>query len=194
MGNWGEIRLGRDFVPDFWNHGLFDPFGTTGVGSSVNAFGTFNGATTLVRANNSVAYFLPPMGGLYGQAMVAAGEGVPNQGNKHKAARVGYKTGPVDVAASIGHTDGAIGGWKRFNVVGSYSFGDVKVLGQYASSKGAGGPDDGAKQVLWLLGITSTVGLHEFKASYLKSDGSGTIRFGVTAPTSIETRDATQLH
>src|SRR4051812_4868252 len=26
-GGWGEVRLGRDYVPTFWNTTLFDPFG-----------------------------------------------------------------------------------------------------------------------------------------------------------------------
>ena len=33
MGGFGEIRLGRDYTPTFWNHTVFDPFGTNGVGS-----------------------------------------------------------------------------------------------------------------------------------------------------------------
>src|SRR5205085_9250952 len=34
-GGWGEIRLGRDYVPTFWNLTVFDPFGTNGVGTVV---------------------------------------------------------------------------------------------------------------------------------------------------------------
>src|SRR5947209_7985472 len=26
-GNWGELRLGRDYTPQYWTLGLFDPFG-----------------------------------------------------------------------------------------------------------------------------------------------------------------------
>src|SRR3954469_341614 len=54
-GNWGEIRLGRDYVPTFWNLTVFDPFGTNGVGtvvgfkaktsSAVNAFSTVQTVT-----------------------------------------------------------------------------------------------------------------------------------------------------
>ena len=36
MGGFGEIRLGRDYTPTFWNHTVFDPFGTNGVGSQTN--------------------------------------------------------------------------------------------------------------------------------------------------------------
>ncbi|MCK7499945.1 MAG: hypothetical protein MZW92_63515 [Comamonadaceae bacterium] len=34
MGGFGEIRLGRDYTPTFWNWTTFDPFGTVGVGAS----------------------------------------------------------------------------------------------------------------------------------------------------------------
>ena len=33
MGRFGEMRLGRDYTPTFWNHTVFDPFGTNGVGA-----------------------------------------------------------------------------------------------------------------------------------------------------------------
>ena len=35
-GSWGEVRLGRDYVPYFWNTTIFDPFGTNGVGAVSN--------------------------------------------------------------------------------------------------------------------------------------------------------------
>jgi len=34
-GGFGELRLGRDYTPTFWNHTVFDPFGTNGVGNNV---------------------------------------------------------------------------------------------------------------------------------------------------------------
>ena len=34
-GNFGELRLGRDYTPTFWNLTIFDAFGTNGLGSSL---------------------------------------------------------------------------------------------------------------------------------------------------------------
>jgi predicted porin len=34
-GGFGEVRLGRDYTPTFWNDTVFDPFGTSGVGGSL---------------------------------------------------------------------------------------------------------------------------------------------------------------
>src|SRR5512137_1852988 len=62
---WGELRLGRDYTPTFWNWTVFDPFGTNGVGAATNlvlgaelASQTSGGDAfgTLVRANNTVQY------------------------------------------------------------------------------------------------------------------------------------------
>lgn len=188
IGSFGEVRLGRDYVPDFWNHTFFDPFGTNGVGSSINAFGGFNGAGTVVRANNSIGYFLPSMGGLGGQVMFAFGEGVP-QGNKHVAGRLTYAAGPLSLAAAYGKTtpevvNGPKLGWSRINLAGSYDMGVAKLMAQYNQGKGTGGADNGKKQTLWLLGAVMPMGAHSFKLSYTSSDSSGT---------GIDTRDATQI-
>src|SRR6185369_6618145 len=110
LGGFGEVRLGRDYTPTFWNLTIFDPFGTNGVGSHLNLFASggvgtpiLSGAATLVRASNTVGYFLPKeLGGFYGQVQVAAPEGVP--GNKYVGGRVGYGVGPVNVAAAWGRT------------------------------------------------------------------------------------------
>ena len=76
LGGWGELRLGRDYTPSFWNTTVFDPFGTNGVGSFLNLASTTSlgtDAITYVRANNSIGYLLPSnLGGLYGQVQVSA--------------------------------------------------------------------------------------------------------------------------
>ena len=103
-GGWGELRMGRDLNPSFWNLSIFDPFGTCGVGSGFNLVSNLgSGAATLLRTDNAVAYLLPSnLGGVYGQFMVAPGEGVP--GNKYSGARLGYQSGPLNVAAAYAVT------------------------------------------------------------------------------------------
>ncbi|SEF20846.1 Outer membrane protein (porin) [Variovorax sp. NFACC28] len=91
-GGFGEIRLGRDYTPTFWNDTVFDPFGTNGVGTNListanTPFGNFGtpaastgaftnvGTSNYVRASNSIGYFLPPnLGGFYGQVQYAFAE------------------------------------------------------------------------------------------------------------------------
>ena len=34
-GGFGELRLGRDYVPSYWNESVFDPMGAVGVGENL---------------------------------------------------------------------------------------------------------------------------------------------------------------
>jgi predicted porin len=176
MGGFGEIRLGRDYTPTFWNHTVFDPFGTNGVGSQTNlmtrqgsASVLNGGAGTLVRANNTIGYFLPAMGGVYGQVQVSAAEGAPN-GNKYAGARFGYAGGPVNVAVAFGTTDiTATLEQKAFNVGGSFNLGFMTLMGQYHSYKintAAFGTQKNA-----LVGVLVPLGAGTLKASYGRVGG-----------------------
>ena len=147
LGPWGELRLGRDYVPTFWTTPIFDAMGASGVGNSFNvgqlqttyagspAFGNFQ------RSDNSIGYLLPGnLGGLYGQAMVGASEGGSNLG-RVLSGRIGYAVGGLDVAVAgtqqrfdaaqnptvTGITAGSH--QNTYNAGGSYRFGMFKVLG-----------------------------------------------------------------
>jgi len=186
-GGFGEIRLGRDYTPDFWNHTVFDPFGTNGVGSSVNVFdASGSGATTVVRANNSIGYFLPGgLGGVYGQVMLAAGEEAV--GNKHMGFRVGYAAGPLNVALAYGKTASTSAvDWTRLNIGGSYNLGFMTAMFQYITSETSGGAADGRGLNNILLGANIKAGAGTFKVSYVKADGDG-------KTAGEKARDATQL-
>jgi predicted porin len=195
-GGFGELRLGRDYTPDFWNHTVFDPFATAGVGNSLNTFTAINNGTDLVRANNSIGYFLPNMGGLYGQVMVALGEGrgsVATPARKHTGFRLGYAAGPVNVAFAMGNNEIGVAGqpvaeYDRWNVGASYAFGKSSMMFQYnnGKAKGAGTAQGGQSVKHYLIGGRFAVGNGIVKASYIRSDGSG--------PTAaLNARDATQI-
>ncbi len=190
MGRFGEVRLGRDYTPTFWNHTVFDPFGTNGVGSQTNLMtqqgqSSPMGATsgTLVRANNTIGYFLPAMGGLYGQAMVALGEGGP-PGNDYFGGRIGYAAGPFNVAFAYGKTTeanaaNAPGGaldLEAWNIGGSWNFGFMTLMGQYHEY------DMSARSIKnYMVGATVPLGAGTIKASWAESDvdgGTGATRTG----------------
>lgn len=190
MGGFGEVRVGRDYTPSFWNLTVFDPFGTNGVGAYSNIHAS-NGAagqtanvisnfSTLVRSNNSIGYFLPGnLGGIYGQAMVSAAEG-PVNGNKYIGARVGYQAGPINVAASIGQTEvTAVGGddsVQNVNVAGSYKLGNLTGMAQYGRFTLAS-----TSYTNYLVGGTFAMGPTTFKVAYSSFANSAT------------TADATQI-
>ncbi|MDM0033622.1 porin [Variovorax sp. J22P271] len=125
----GEVRLGRDYTPTFWNDAVADPFTSNGVGinliataSGFNSPGQvangFQGNPNYLRASNSVGYFLPPnLGGFYGQVMYAFNEAnkvdpgtlTPNLPNSQRAGRYiggrfGYAKGPLDIALAAGRS------------------------------------------------------------------------------------------
>lgn len=169
-GNFGELRLGRDLNPSFYNLSIFDPFGTCGVGSGFNlATNLGSGAATLLRTDNAIAYLLPSnLGGFYGHFMVAPGEGVP--GNRYNGGRLGYRNGPWNTAVAFADTDTATSdNFKVFNAGASYDAGFAKFMVLYNGSKyGA------KKQANWELGVTAPVGgAGQFRASYQLADASG---------------------
>ena len=182
MGGFGEVRLGRDYTPTFFNKTVFDPFGTNGLGSELNLETTLgSGATTLVRANNSVSYFLPAMGGIYGQVMVAAGEAVT--GNKYAGFRFGYAGGPINIAVAYAKTyknDGAASGapmfsdFKDINFGASYNLGFMTLMGQYGKVDYDPGTvaNDKRDSKKLLLAVTVPFGASTLKASYLTAKGA----------------------
>jgi predicted porin len=194
LGGFGEVRLGRDYTPSFWNTTVFDPFGTNGVGSFLTVVDTLGtGSQTTVRANNSVGYFLPGgLGGLYGQAMIAMGEqaiasSLP-AGNSHKSFRVGYGAGPLNVAYSYGLTDNGTGGadFKHTNLGGMYDLKTVQLYAQMNNTSASGTTAvAGRKQRVTLLGATAPMGATQLRASYIKVDGSG--------PAASDNKDASQI-
>ena len=75
VGSMGEIRLGRDYSPQFYPDATYDPFGTNGVASSLIAYG---GGFPAVRASNMIAYHSPAMSGF--KVMLASYMGENNTG------------------------------------------------------------------------------------------------------------------
>lgn len=171
VGGFGEVRLGRDYTPDFWNHTVFDPFATAGVGNSVNTFPGLNG-TDIVRADNSVGYFLPSgLGGIYGQIMHAFPEGPA--GRKHNGFRLGYQAGPINVAVSRGTNKIGAPASERTNLGGSFRAGGLTAMAQYNKLKATGGVDNGFSVTHMLLGGRYTMGKGIAKFSWVRSDGKG---------------------
>jgi predicted porin len=179
-GGFGELRLGRDYVPTFWNHTVFDPFGTNGVGAQTNlmAFAAAgstalnSGTSTLVRANNSIGYFLPGnLGGIYGQAMYSFKETtLANNANEYTGLRVGYANGPINAAIAFANegSGNQTDNYKRWNIGASYDLGVAKIFAQYIN-----GEFGAAEQKNLMLGVTAPVGAALLKASYGRADGAG---------------------
>lgn len=190
MGGWGEVRLGRDYTPGFWNTTIFDPFGTNGVGAftnlsiAYNALGLAITNTSYVRANNSFGYLLPSnLGGLYGQVQTSLQEqGAPN-GNKQSSGRIGYAAGPFNVALSYQKTEFAAIDWEHMNLAGSWNFGFMNLMAQYDTTEAGT-----AEQKMFLIGAVVPLGQGELKVAYTDADQKGTI-----GAVNINSSDSKQL-
>ena len=143
MSGMGELRLGRDYSPQFWNLTMFDPFGTNGVGTT-QILNSSLGGPTQVRASNSIGYFLPKdLGGIYGQVQYYLGENNSNAANSNDgrggAIRLGYANGPIDVAFATSRTTylatPATGNVSTTNIGASYDFGVAKAMAAYSRDR-----------------------------------------------------------
>lgn len=177
-GSWGEIRLGRDYVPTFNNLTVsMHPFGTNGVGNAGQLFYPVNaGGTTVrtnVRASNSIGYILPSnLGGLNGHIMYAMGEqlsGAPTSDDgKYFGARIGYSSGPLSLALSTGKTNYATGDYTQSNFAINYQFGPAKLMYLWGQNKVGV-----TKTTANMVGTQWNVGPGQLRFSYtaLKADG-----------------------
>ena len=166
MGGFGEVRLGRDYTPQFWNLTVFDPFGTNGVGTTQTLNSSLGGPTT-VRASNSIGYFLPGnLGGFYGQAQYYMGENLSNAANKKDgnglALRAGYANGPINVALAFSDTKFLSGNIKAVNLGGQYDLGVAKIMAHYNQDDVKGGAEGKG----FLIGGLVPVGAGEIRLAY----------------------------
>ncbi|MBI5275786.1 MAG: porin [Burkholderiales bacterium] len=164
-GNWGEIRLGRDYVPQYWNRSTFDPFGVVGVGQNVIHTLAITGVTS-VRASNSVGYLLPrTLGGFYGQAMYYAGENLSSAATHRDGSgygvRLGFTSGPFNMAVATGSTRYAAGRVRQSNVGGQWNFGVGRLMAQYEAEANGANEAKG-----WLVGGLVPVGPGEVRLAY----------------------------
>ncbi|MFM8692756.1 MAG: porin [Limnohabitans sp.] len=183
IGGFGEIRLGRDYTPQFWNWTAYDPFGTNGVGttrtmlSSVALGGTTGGVTgTSVRASNSITYlfnhgpnatYASGGAGLHAAVQTYFGEMLSNaaggtsKDGSGSGIRVGYNAGPLSLAVGYGQTKFAAGNMTMTNYGGAYDMGVARVMAQITKDKLGAVSGDGK-----LLGVTAPMGAGQLRASY----------------------------
>jgi predicted porin len=134
IGSMGEIRLGRDYTPQFYPDAQYDPFGTNGVASSLIAYG---GGFAAVRASNMFAYHSPDfngftvmLGSYFGENNTLNADGsVNNKAGDGNGIHVRYAKGPLalGIAASTTKTS-ATAEVKTSTMGGSYNFGVATVV------------------------------------------------------------------
>ena len=144
-GGMGELRLGRDYTPQFWSETAFDPFGTNGVGTNI-AFNS--GGNTGVRASNSIGWLSPSISGFKIWAQTYMGENASTaaqngDGNGIRftydqgALSLAYATSTVDTSASTAASTSN----KTSNMAASYDLGVAKLMVMSNLTKNTGASD-----------------------------------------------------
>lgn len=173
--DFGELRLGRDFVATFRNRDQLDPFGTNGAGANQANAGSIVGVTS-TRASNMIGYFLPAarLGGFFGEAQYYQGETAPplQADGDGWQARFGWANKVWGVAGAIGTTrysqTATTGDIKVWNIGGHYRFRYGLLTAGYYEDKLDALPT--IKATGFLLGGTFPFGITDFKVSYSSYD------------------------
>ncbi|NML42881.1 porin [Ramlibacter sp. G-1-2-2] len=169
MGDWGELRLGRDIVASWRNKDQTDPFSTNGVGTTLPHAITIAGVTAQ-RASNMIGYFLPQalLPGVFGEAQYYAGENQSGSDGNGWQARLGYANKTWGLAAGYGLTKYAqtatLGDTQVWNVGAHWDFGVARLTAGYFH--------DTVKQVAertgtgYIVGAVAPIGAGQLKLSY----------------------------
>lgn len=188
-GGWGELRLGREYTPQFWNNTVYDAFGTNGVGTSQIQVGASalanNFPISTARSSNGITYLwghgfnggsATGGNGLHVMVQHYLGENTSNLANKKDGTgtglRVGYNGGPVRVAVAHGSTKYLAGNVASTNFAGSYDLGVAKLMGEYARDKVSGGLTGKG----WNIGAHVPMGANRIRVAFsqYKTDAAGT--------------------
>jgi predicted porin len=158
-GGFGDVRLGRILMPlqDF--NGSFDAFDTGYVGTTHTG-----GINATVRANSTVYYRTPSLGGLSVHAAIAAGEGQSapvgtSQSERPMGFAVAYAAGPVRVALAY---DKERRDFKTIGLYGGYNAGFANVMFQYEK----GDLNASTEVDRWSISTKVPMGAVTFKAGF----------------------------
>lgn len=172
-GNWGELRLGRNFNPTFRQYVIYDPFMGGGIGASQAAhssLATYGYSPSGIRHSNAVEYWLPSKQALTGQFMYAMGENGSGANNSkdgnYLGGRLAYQFGEANIGIAMGKMRNAtLHDIKEMVFGGKYKLGNANLMAMYTRSE----TGVGSKQKGWLLGATFRKKQMEYRASFSTS-------------------------
>jgi predicted porin len=192
--NWGELRVGRDYVPTFWNSANTDPFGYNGIAEVASFLIVPQGAmgATAVRASNGISYLTPnTLGGFFLQATYALGNNPTglrsdtgqdtSDNGDYYGVNVGYQNGPLyagiataflsmQPTTSASPVELGAGGVHTTNLAVSYDFGFVKPDFFYQESSVDAYPQEYGTDI-YSVGVSVPLGQGEIRANYAHANG-----------------------
>jgi predicted porin len=164
LGNWGEVRAGRDVVPQYHNLSRGDVFGNVGVGSAILYTAIITGEVR-VRASNTISYLSPKFGGFSAQVSHYLGENPSGTATEDDGTGTGvhlaYENGPLQFGAGYGRTEYAAGDVVQSNLFAGYDFRVARVVATISRDKAGTLSARGAE-----IGVGVPVGVGEAKAEY----------------------------
>jgi len=176
-GNFGAVKVGRQFSPLYQAYGSIDPFVNGFAANINNFFGTdANNSSNYERMSNAVIYETPD--NLYGlKASVAYGFGGvagDTSAQSQVGASLGYLNGPLTVSYAYhqanneqaGETGSAYDTFKTNFIGAAYDFGPVKAHLAFDQNQ----QGDTFKTQDYLVGITVPMGAHAIFADYTHKD------------------------
>lgn len=136
MGNFGEVRLGRELTAAYNTVSGYDVFGQVGIGQNFS-FGMLGDP---VRVGNMVSYYTPNMSGFTAGVNYGFGETAGDSSSKrYIGASAGYNNGPLsvgigydqanDTSFSYASTAFTAEKTKGLGLGASYNFGAFKLAG-----------------------------------------------------------------
>ncbi|UZG44461.1 porin [Caldimonas thermodepolymerans] len=178
QGRFGEVVLGREYVPARNIANKADPWGADTVAAfesilrgGVYVAGQDDKGNDIeadllpVRQNNSITYTSPVFSGLQAQAQVALDEVAGNDTKAFYSVNLTYTAGPVWVGYGYSKAGKDDRTWHLLS--GSYDFGVAKVIAAYGQGKpeGALAAD---KHRSYLIGATAPLAGGELRVAYGK--------------------------
>ena len=179
-GNFGELRLGRDYTSTFSGAlAVLDPFGTVGPADSFTItanLGVKGSKATASTASNMVGYTTPAFGGFSANGQVFLGENASNATNSREgngySGLLRYSLGPVYLSMAQQVTRGGatdVGRYQQNAYSASYDFGLAKLGFTHVREKLMVAATQQAHNDSNLLGLTIPVGAANIKASYVRA-------------------------
>ncbi|UUX96527.1 porin [Aquabacterium sp. J223] len=179
-GNFGEVRLGRQYVPAFYIGLASDPWGYDYNVAGANLFTRgATGGTDVTRSPNAVGYRTPNLSGFTAEVQVAAGEGSAAEisNRRNVGANVMYSGGPLSAGVGYNDTD-TVATQRYWNSFVAYDLGFVRPVVAY--SRTTVGTVDTTS---YLVGATAPLGGGRLKAVAARKNPDGgnnnTTKFGL---------------
>ena len=196
-GNFGNVRIGRNYTESFYHQNSTDPWGFDTV-ANLKPFLT--GGIAADRSNNAVSYWITQSGFTFGAQIAEANDNVggganssrldvPGVGQKRPVnVRLQYAAGPISAGVSYENPADNDDNWTL--VSGSYNLGVAKVGLFYGDGKEASAA---LKRKSFGATVTAPFGQGEFRAGLAQLKGPDSKAVGGVAAGDITLRQQVSL-